>query len=158
MTCTAEFFHAFEIQLGQPARDRAAVIGVDRDGDGPGWELRAASVECGEAGPAFERDLPGGFVETHKAVAVGALALVLHISRIRVSEHRDPVAEAIAKVAGPQERADGRGTLAGFLVERAPPAAVDGVDDRGAREGILREGIRAVDKCADAVLTTTARC
>ena len=84
-------------------------------------------------------------VESHDAIAVGPLPLVLDVGRIGVGQHRDLVAQAVREVARPRQRAVGHRVRPRLLVERMPPAAVDRVDER--RAGEARTGRRPTRRC-----------
>jgi autotransporter-associated beta strand protein len=132
-------------------------------GHRPAGKLGGAGLGgFGEARPAFEGDLAGGFVEADDAVAVGPAGVAgRFLAGVRlpgldvfaawrgvgVGDHGDFVVEAVEVVAGPGQHGTRHRVGARLLVFRPPPAAVIGVDDR--RD---HKGPRAVAEIIDAVL------
>lgn len=140
--------NAGELQFGQPVNGLASVVVGHIGGNWPAGELGVvAGRGVGKTRPAFKADGAFGFVEADEAVAVGAFSLVASVFGVGVGMHGDGIAEAIQIVSGPGMGASGNRKVAGFFVQRMPPAAIDGVDD-----GRAGESERAVAVGFDAVL------
>lgn len=100
-----------------------------------------------EARPALECHRAILFVKPDDAVAVRSFSFIVTILGVCVGDHRYFVAEAILEIASPRQRTVRNGVRFGVLVERMPPATVDGVDQCRAREAV-----RAVAVVIDPVL------